>query len=224
MLTVWLPSYVLYSIVTGIHTAVRRRIMSRKHGCKPAYELDDLPFRSPIANRYWGIDLILGLNIGNVQEALDGLREQTFYPGRLAMWESVPLTKTVVTTQLNLRWLITQDVENVKSVMSTDFDNWAFTPGRKLGRRNFLGDGIFTTDGEAWHRSRNLLKPNFTRFQVSNMALFERHLQKMLCEISKGRRNGRSCAVVLQHDNGFSDRVSLRNLVRFPGHGHLRLY
>lgn len=164
MLTVWLASYVLYSIVTGIHTAVRRRIMSRKHGCKPAYELDDLPFRSPIANRYWGIDLMLGLNIGNVQEALDGLREQTFYPGRLAMWESVPLTKTVVTTQLNLRWLITQDVENVKSVMSTDFDSWAFTPGRKLGGRNLLGDGIFTTDGEAWHRSRNLLKPNFTRF------------------------------------------------------------
>ncbi|KAH1855559.1 hypothetical protein KXX55_007196 [Aspergillus fumigatus] len=46
--------------------------------------------------------------------------------------------------------------------------------------REFLGDAIFTTDGDKWHASRALIRPMFTRDRVSNLSTFERHVQKLL--------------------------------------------
>lgn len=39
----------------------------------------------------------------------------------------------------------------------------------------FLGEGIFTTDGEAWKHSREILRPAFTRNRIGGVEGFERH-------------------------------------------------
>ena len=45
--------------------------------------------------------------------------------------------------------------------------------------------GIFTTDGAAWHHSREMLRPNFVRSQVGDLATFERHVSHLIQSIPK---------------------------------------
>lgn len=177
--------YIIYRIGARIQLAARRRAMIREHGCQPPVDLDAFPSRQEYANRYWGIDRLFGVNIGNLQYTTEMLDQQQYYPKRMDLWNLVAPSKTCRSRMAHLTWTLTQDVENIKYVMATDFDNWAFIPGRKHGLGQFLGNGIFTSDGADWQHSRNLLKPNFTRFQVSNMGMFERHFQKMLEEIPR---------------------------------------
>jgi cytochrome P450 len=40
--------------------------------------------------------------------------------------------------------------------------------------------GIFTTDGDLWHNSRTLLRPQFIKDRVSDLQIFEHHFQKLV--------------------------------------------
>lgn len=40
--------------------------------------------------------------------------------------------------------------------------------------------GIFTTDGELWHKSRQLLRPQFIKDRVSDLHTFEKHSRILL--------------------------------------------
>jgi cytochrome P450 len=180
-----LALYIAYRIGARLQLAARRRAMIRENGCQPPVDLDSHPSRKAIANRYWPYDRIFGLNLGNMKFISDLQKQHKLYPSRMDLWAAVAPSKTCRTHLVNNEWMLTQDVENIKYVMATDFDNWAFVPGREHGLGQFLGKGIFTTDGAAWAHSRNLLKPNFTRFQISNMALFERHFQELLAVIPR---------------------------------------
>lgn len=64
-----------------------------------------------------------------------------------------------------------------------------------MGRRRpitfpMFGDGIFTQEGPAWKRSRELLRPQFQHWQYDDMALFEDAVQDLFTaldrEIEKG--------------------------------------
>ena len=44
----------------------------------------------------------------------------------------------------------------------------------------FLGHGIFTEDGKEWERSRAMLRPHFSRSQISDLSLLEVHVQDLL--------------------------------------------
>jgi cytochrome P450 len=44
-------------------------------------------------------------------------------------------------------------------------------------------DSIFTTDGESWHNSRQLIRPQFIKTRVSDLQIFEKHVHKMLSQI-----------------------------------------
>lgn len=44
----------------------------------------------------------------------------------------------------------------------------------------FLGHGIFTEDGKEWERSRAMLRPHFSRSQISDLSAEESHVQSLL--------------------------------------------
>ena len=44
----------------------------------------------------------------------------------------------------------------------------------------FLGDSIFTTDGELWHASRQLLRPQFVKTRVADLEIFEYHIGELM--------------------------------------------
>jgi cytochrome P450 len=51
---------------------------------------------------------------------------------------------------------------------------------RKRGFHPMFGKGIFTTDGADWEHSRAMLRPNFVRSQVGDLATFETHISHLI--------------------------------------------
>lgn len=48
----------------------------------------------------------------------------------------------------------------------------------------FLGDSIFTTDGEAWHYSRQLMRSQFVKDRVTDLDIFEKHVESLISHIN----------------------------------------
>ncbi|KAL8704176.1 MAG: hypothetical protein Q9201_002674 [Fulgogasparrea decipioides] len=46
--------------------------------------------------------------------------------------------------------------------------------------QDFLGHGVFTTDGEEWAQSRQLLRPQFVKTRIRDLEIFEKHVQQLL--------------------------------------------
>ncbi|KAH2277015.1 hypothetical protein KXW02_007889 [Aspergillus fumigatus] len=82
-----------------------------------------------------------------------------------------PFEKTVI---------VSRDPQVVKALLTTQFGDFGKGERFHTEWREFLGDAIFTTDGDKWHASRALIRPMFTRDRVSNLSTFERHVQKLL--------------------------------------------
>lgn len=91
--------------------------------------------------------------------------------------------KTIQMTVLGRHAHQTIEPENLKTIQATEFKKWGLGRRRKVGFRPLLGDGIFTTDGHEWQHSRDMLRPNFTRSQVSDLATFETHVSHLLAAI-----------------------------------------
>ncbi|KAL8675055.1 MAG: hypothetical protein Q9168_000538 [Polycauliona sp. 1 TL-2023] len=69
------------------------------------------------------------------------------------------------------RFIFTADPENIKGKGESFTRNW----------QDFLGHGIFATDGEDWATSRQLLRPFFVQDRVRDLDIFETHVQELLC-------------------------------------------
>ena len=78
----------------------------------------------------------------------------------------------------------TSEPENIKAVLATKFEDY-YLGYRLKAVGPFLGKGNFTTDGKEWEFSRALVRPNFVKSQVSDLALFEKHVQQLLGRIPK---------------------------------------
>ena len=96
-----------------------------------------------------------------------------------------PLTVTVFIMG-NIRVLMTADPENIKAILTTQFADYGKGEQFHLEWEQFLGDGIFTTDGAQWHDARQLIRPMFARERVGDLDLFERHVQKMISLVGSG--------------------------------------
>lgn len=48
-------------------------------------------------------------------------------------------------------------------------------------------DSIFATDGDKWHNSRQLIRPQFIKDRVSDLHTFEIHIQKMISIIREAQ-------------------------------------
>jgi cytochrome P450 len=74
--------------------------------------------------------------------------------------------------------VLTIQPENIKTILSLRFKEYGLgNRERTLGP--LLGRGIFTSDGEAWAHSRAMIRPNFNRDQVADLASLERHVQAL---------------------------------------------
>ena len=77
----------------------------------------------------------------------------------------------------------TAEPENVKAVLATNFKSYGIAAEREVVLGPFLGKGIFTSDGEEWKHSRNILRPSFARSELTDLDLFEPHVQALIRNI-----------------------------------------
>ena len=91
------------------------------------------------------------------------------------------------TIEINLvgqRVIATADPENIKAILATQFTDYGKGKPFHDDWEDFLGDGIFTTDGAQWHDSRQLLRPQFIKDRVSDLKVFEKHVEKLMSLIN----------------------------------------
>ncbi|KAI1132561.1 cytochrome P450 [Nemania abortiva] len=81
------------------------------------------------------------------------------------------------------RTVETRDPGQIKAILAGDF--YSFGKGPTFHRiwAPFLGDSIFTTDGELWHKSRSLIRPMFMTDRISDLIIFDRQIEKMMSYI-----------------------------------------
>lgn len=75
--------------------------------------------------------------------------------------------------------ILTYDPDNIKAMLATQFKDFSLGL-RKEALAPSLGYGIFTLDGSSWSHSRALLRPQFSREQISRLESVETHVQEMM--------------------------------------------
>lgn len=68
-------------------------------------------------------------------------------------------------------FFITAAPENIKTVLSTSFSSFSLGELRYPSFAPLLGKGVFTLDGPEWKHSRELLRPQFKRSEISEELL-----------------------------------------------------
>ncbi|KZM18863.1 heme binding [Ascochyta rabiei] len=79
----------------------------------------------------------------------------------------------------------TDDPENIKAVLATNFSAWSLGQERITEMSSYLGYGIFVNEGAAWKHSREMLRPCFERSQVADVDMLERHTQRLIDMLPK---------------------------------------
>lgn len=150
-----------------LQTFINHRRIAKQHGCKPVL---NTPNKDPIL----GIDMIRTLlRAAKTHKALEENKQRYDTYGH-----------TFRMRQLFTDFIMTIEPENIKTVLSRNFEDYGI--GHRLERFGpLLGAGIFDTDGKHWHDSRSLIRPNFTRDQVADLAVFERLIPDMLALIPR---------------------------------------
>lgn len=164
--------YALYYIHWELTIGASRRAMIKQHGCKPMKhcpELHSFP------------DNIIGIRI--VIETFKASKEH-----RLMSHNRARFLRNGCNTHMKFLFtdlIQTVEPENLKTMLAIDFKKWGLGNRRKDAFVPLLGHGIFTTDGAAWQNSRELLRPNFVRSQVGDLATFEIHVAQLIKAIPK---------------------------------------
>ena len=101
----------------------------------------------------------------------------------LFTWSPNENSKTIEVTLARDRFIFTADPDNIKAILATQFDDYGKGEPFHEDWKDFLGDGIFTTDGELWHNSRQLIRPQFVKTRVADLDIFEQHVQRLLSKL-----------------------------------------
>jgi cytochrome P450 len=99
--------------------------------------------------------------------------------------EMGPDVHTVEVPISDYRLIVTRDPVNVQAMLATQSGNWDVGEHRTDSWRPLFGDGVFTSRGEAWKRSRALVRPQFARDQINDLELLERHVQRLFAAVQR---------------------------------------
>lgn len=174
VLNISLPAALLFLLLTCIvrHTywqltvGARQRRLIRENGCK---EPRWYPHKG-IFGRMFGFD--------TMKQNIDAARAGHLH--ELVRSRNYAGGNTMKMRVFRRDFITTIEPENVKTVLSTNFGDYGLGKLRHEVMAPVFGDGIFTTDGHAWERSRAMIRPNFTRQQVGDLSVYETHVQHML--------------------------------------------
>lgn len=135
----------------------------------------------------------------------EGIRASMKYQN-LSFWRGMFANAGSQTVELRVagrRIVFTADHENIKAILATQFGDYGKGEPFHKEWKPFLGDSIFTTDGALWHDSRQLIRPQFVKDRVSDLHVFESHMQTLFKAIANGGAlNGENQSVDIEAGNG----------------------
>ena len=158
---VLLGAVLVYSILKYIKV----QKFKTKYGCKLPYVVDG------------GF-----LGLGLVFEMLKSKNEGTMMELSKKILDDNAITS--VLKLVGVPVILTEDPENIKAVLGTQFNDFALGT-RHAHFKPLLGDGIFTLDAQGWKNSRAMLRPQFAREQVAHVKSLEPHVRSLQKHILK---------------------------------------
>ncbi|KAF8849555.1 putative cytochrome P450 alkane hydroxylase [Acephala macrosclerotiorum] len=161
--------YFLYIVTKNLWTWRTNRRKAARLGCKPVQ--NPLPQWDPI----FGFDMIV--------RGLRALRSHTILDQYHGIFQEHG--NTIGMNVISQPIIQTIEPENVKTVLALGFSDFGLGPRRQHFLGPLVGHGIFITEGPAWKRSRQLLRPNLTNSQAKNLPMFESHIHHLLALIPK---------------------------------------
>ncbi|PNP74682.1 hypothetical protein FNYG_12018 [Fusarium nygamai] len=154
---------VLYQNVSHAHK-------SRQRGCFPApLEPSNLPF---------GIDTLLA--------SLRADRDQRT-PDHVANRFAAMGVHTFRMSVLGTTNLVTAEPRNIQAILATQFNDFGMGVTRSTNLKTVLGRSIFAADGASWRAARDMMRPLFSRDNVSRLDLLEAHVQALFHCIEKDK-------------------------------------
>ena len=160
--------FILYHLYRKLVADLSLRRKRKRNGCKlpakvftwdPIFGLDNIASSLKYLQENWALDV--------------GYRTFT-------AWKK----STCRVNNLGQDIIFTYEAENIKTMLATNFKSWGIGEARK-DLVPIFGKGIFTTDGEAWQHSRNMLRPSFIRSQVADLQLFDHHVAHFIRAIPR---------------------------------------
>lgn len=151
---------VVYSVANTLYQRIRRNQKAKALGCLP-------PNKGP--SKLFGYDNFRrSVAAARNSRSLERLYEDFIQYGN--NYEQTMLgTKSIVTTE----------PENIKTILATKFNDFSLG-GRHKIFDIFLGSGVFTLDGAGWSHSRAMLRPQFSRDQVADVAVLGGHVNQLI--------------------------------------------
>ncbi|KAM3534759.1 hypothetical protein MY4038_002012 [Beauveria bassiana] len=153
---------VLQQACQSISWHVRHQRAKAEHGCKPLR-------RAPQKDPFLGFDHFLRLARAAYAKTYLETFQQWF----------LDVGSTFGVNLMGDYVIFTNDPKNVQALLVTKFADFELGQRRRNNSWELLGVGVFNADGDDWAHGRALVRPNFTRKQVADLELFERHVQKL---------------------------------------------
>jgi len=160
--------YLVYYVFGSLAIWSRRRALQREKGTLPA------PWPDRQGER------ILGLFA--FRDNLKSLKNHTLLAEATDLFFKSGVN-TIQILVLGRHLHVTIEPENLKTIQAIDAKKWSLPNRRKTRFHPLLGEGIFTTDGQQWQHSREMLRPNFVRSQVGDLETFETHVSHLIAAI-----------------------------------------
>lgn len=114
---------------------------------------------------------------------------------------------TVVVPIADYELIATRDPANVQAMLATKSSDWDVGEARNASWRPLFGDGVFTSRGEAWKHSRALVRPQFTKDQINDLDLIERHVKQLFDAIDRS-----SLPSTVTNEKGWTSPLDLQPL------------
>ena len=86
--------------------------------------------------------------------------------------------------------IYTIEPENVKTMLSTRFSDYHRPRTMPNALNPVMGQGVFTSNGEAWAHSRGLVRAQFSTKRVREVSKLEKHMQNAFEVIGHAREDG----------------------------------
>lgn len=158
------PSYVLPGLLIFyiVYSTACNVVKDRK--------IRKLGARAPIRKTYfpYGLDMLY-------QVVSHMLRDEN-YELWIKMFDTWGRGGHTVEAGSGERVILTAEPENIKAILATQFKQYGKGEQFRVDWFPFLGNGIFATDGDLWHNSRQLIRPQFIKDRLSDIDIFEEHV------------------------------------------------
>ena len=150
-------------VIASAQQMLRQRRLSHQLNCKPARLMMS---RDPFGWKY-------------LTELSRARAENNQHPYLAETMDAVgPNAHTVQARFLVNNMLVTRDVENIQSILSSQVSHWQLGAARGDAIRTLHRGNLFVNEGKAWKRARQLVSPQFTKQSISNFDIYQRHMQE----------------------------------------------